>query len=112
MKLKIVTGQVTFEKAALDTNVQESTDYFLWVTCFIIFKFQSKQNQNKEVWSQRKNERATGASNSDCYNFLVLFLVLDTKYFVWILTCCIIFQFESSSSGMIIRMKMKEEAVA
>ena len=33
-------------------------------------------------------------------------------YFVWILTCCIIFQFEASSSYRKIRMKMNEEVVA
>ena len=33
-------------------------------------------------------------------------------YFVWILTCCIIFQFEASASELKIRMKMNEEVVA
>ena len=50
------------------------------------------------------------------YNFQVLFLALDTKcpiiYFVLVLTCCIVFQFKSSSSHIAIRMELNDKVVA
>ena len=68
-------------------------------------------SDNNKILLTTRNVRL----NRDHYATKYHFLAIDTKwtriYFVWILTCCTVFQFESSSSTPIIRIKMKEELV-
>ena len=63
-----------------------------------------------------KSRFRKGNSLKDFFNLYVLYLGFIKKYiriyFVWFLTCCFVFQSESSSSSSMIRLKMNEKAVA
>ena len=73
----------------------------------------------REPGTNKENSIHTNKNQRDNMLKVVVFLTgnLDTKnnfrvvHFVWILTCCIKFQFESSACVLEIRLKMKQEVV-